>query len=284
MERLREELERPRYELVPMRGVEKQLEYLPESATVTVTCSPSRGLGPTLDLAEEMAAKGYDVIPHLSARMVKDEEHLEEILARASEANIRRAFVVSGDASQTVGPYAGSLDLLRAIRERDGEIELGVTGYPEGHPYIEDQKVITDLLEKQPYASYVVSQLCFDSGAVLRSIEAIREQGIELPVKVGIPGAVDKKKLLEISLKVGVGDSVRFVKKNVGTITSLLRPGGYEPTELVRELGPYLGDRYYKLSGFHIYTFNYLQRTERWRAQMLDKGELRTSQRRGSRV
>ena len=128
-------------------------------------------------------------------------------------------------------------------------------------------------MDKQPFASYVVTQLCFDADTILGWISGIRDRGIMLPVYVGVPGAVDRKKLLQISLKVGVGDSVRFLRKQSGLVGMLLKPGGYSPDELVERLAPYAGDEHYDIAGLHLYTFNQVENTEQWRQRMLGPQE-----------
>ena len=112
--------------------------------------------------------------------------------------------------------------------------------------------------------------MCFDAGAILGWIKDIRRRGIDLPVYVGLPGAVERKKLLGISLKIGVGDSARFLTRHTNVLAEFLRAGRYSPDRLVKGLAPYIGDRDYDIAGFHIYTFNQVQSTERWRQKMLD--------------
>src|SRR5215210_5989098 len=133
-----------------------------------------------------------------------------------------------------------------------------------------DEELDRALLDKQPFASYVVTQICFDADTILRWISGIRRKGIRLPVYVGLPGAVDRRKLLRVSLKVGVGDSVRFLRKQTGLVGMLLKPGGYSPDELVERLAPYAGDEHYDIVGLHLYTFNQVESTEQWRQRMLD--------------
>jgi methylenetetrahydrofolate reductase (NADPH) len=68
----------------------------------------------TLDVAEWLAAKGHDVVPHLSARMIRDRAHLVDVLARVRDAAVRRAFVVGGDGT-AIGEFQDGLTLLRAL-------------------------------------------------------------------------------------------------------------------------------------------------------------------------
>ena len=269
-------LERPRYEVLALPGTADQVgAELPTSVSVTVTASPRRGLEPTLALTEELARGGYSAVPHLAARMVSDERHLAEVLARLDEAGVRDAFVVAGDGERPVGAFFDSLQLLFAIERlnRSGVARrpesLGVSGYPEGHPHIGAEDLDRALLVKQPLSSYVVTQMCFDPGAVLGWIAHARQLGVRLPVQVGIAGAVDRLKLLRIAGRIGVGTSLRFLRKHQGG-TRLLRPGGYRPDRLLEELVGDPSPAAPTVAGLHVYTLGDVAATERWRREVLD--------------
>ena len=123
--------------------------------------------------------------------------------------------------------------------------------------------------KKAPYATFIVTQLCYNPEAVIEWIEKIRGRGIDLPVEVGIPGVMKYSRLLQISRKVGVGDSVKFLRKTTGVVDFVRQivgsRGTYKPDELVDGLGPYADDEEYRISGIHIYTFNQTTDTEDWR-------------------
>ncbi|PLS84033.1 MAG: methylenetetrahydrofolate reductase [Actinobacteria bacterium] len=263
-------LAHPRYEIVPIEGALYRAMHLPEGAEVSVTCSPTLGIGNTISLAEELLARGFRVVPHLAARLVEGEAHLREVLGRLEEGGLRDVFVVGGDSKTPAGPFASGLELLGAMTRLPSGIErVGVPAYPEGHPIVAREELMRALLAKQPFASYAVTQICFDPGTILRWLAEARERGLRLPVYVGVPGVVDRKKLFRISLKIGLGDSVRFLKKQTGLAGRLLRPGGYSPDALIEGLYPYVGDPDYGIRGFHINTFNHVRQTERWRLRML---------------
>jgi methylenetetrahydrofolate reductase (NADPH) len=265
-----EALVRPRFELMPMEGAIEWAAHLPEGAKVTVTCSPTRGIESTLLFGEELLARGFRIVPHIAARLVVDRAHLEEIVRRLDDLSVKEIFVIGGDAKKPAGPFSGAFDLLSTMADSGHDFEhVGVGGYPEGHPIIDDGTLRQALLDKRPFATYVVSQMCFDPGAILDWVADIRQRGIGLPVYVGLPGVVERKKLLQISLKIGVGDSARFLTKHTNLVTRFLKPGGYSPDELVKELAPYVGDQDYNIAGFHIYTFNQVDATEKWRREML---------------
>jgi methylenetetrahydrofolate reductase (NADPH) len=275
---LGEVLARPRYEMFPVEGIEDLVAGLPKEAKVTVTCSPTRGIESTLLLTERLVERGLRVVPHISARLVTDEAHLEEILRRLEGLGVREVFVVGGDAKKPVGPFSDAFELLCAMSEMGHDFEhVGIAGYPEGHPVIGDDNLRWALREKLPFATYIVSQMCFDPRVIVDWVVDIRRRGIQIPVIVGVPGVVDKKRLFQVSRKIGVGDSARFLRKHTNLVVSLLagffRSGGYNPDRLVKELAPYVGDQDYNIAGFHVYTFNQVESTEEWRHQMLRPDE-----------
>ncbi|MCI0543301.1 MAG: hypothetical protein L0Z49_02505, partial [Actinobacteria bacterium] len=42
--------------------------------------------------------------------------------------------------------------------------EIGIAGYPEGHPVISDERLRQALREKAELATYVVNRMCFSAG------------------------------------------------------------------------------------------------------------------------
>jgi methylenetetrahydrofolate reductase (NADPH) len=263
-------LAHPRFELMPVEGAEKQAAHLPTGAKVTVTCSPTLGLESTLLLVEKLSGMGFRAVPHISARFVSSEAHLEEIVRRLEANKVREVFVIGGDVKEPAGTFSGTFDLLSAMSELGhGFEEVGVAGYPEGHPFIGDRVLRQALLDKRRYATYVVTQMCFDPGAILNWVSGIRQQGIALPVYVGLPGVVAWRKLLRISLKIGVGDSARFLTRNANLLKKLFKPT-YSPDDLVGELAPYISDRDYNIRGIHFYTFNQTKELEEWRQPLLE--------------
>jgi methylenetetrahydrofolate reductase (NADPH) len=125
------------------------------------------------------------------------------------------------------------------------------------------------LKEKQPYASYMITQMCFDPEVIVEWLRRVRAEGVDLPVHVGIPGVAERAKLLKIALKIGVGQSRRFLKSNRGLVGRMMAPGGYSPDELLFALAPCFDTPPYRIEGVHFYSFNQIESTEKWRAEML---------------
>jgi methylenetetrahydrofolate reductase (NADPH) len=259
----------PKFELIPLSDAAEKAEQLPHASTVTVTASPSHGIEATLGLAEEVADRGHVVIPHLSAHMIRDRAHLGEVLDRCREAGFSRAFVVGGDAKDK-GEFHDGLMLLRAIDDAGHPFtEIGVPSYPEGHVDITDARLVEVLLEKQRYASYMTTQMCFNPGAIVTWIGAMRAAGVTLPVHLGTPGVAELTKLMTISARIGIADSARYLKKNKRMVGSLLTPGKFGPDSLLEGMGPALTDPGAELEALHLFTFNQVQATVDWQQRML---------------
>lgn len=269
IEAVRRTLQHPKYELIPLKNVLEQANYLPDGAVVSVTASPQKGMTATIDLTLELQDRGFDPIPHVSARLTSDRGELAAILKRLDDAGIRKAFVVGGDVEDH-GEFFDGLALLTAMDQiGHGLTEIGIPGYPEGHHIVDEPTITRALHDKLPYASYVTSQMCFTPGAIEDWVEGLRESGIGLGVHIGIPGVAELTKLISLSLRIGVGPSARFLSKNKALAGKLARPGGYSPDDLVLGLAPLLADPTANVLGFHVYTFNRVDSTEQWRHDML---------------
>ncbi len=266
---IRRALLNPKYELIPLKNVIEQSQFLPEGAVVSVTASPQKGMTETIDLTLELDERGFDAIPHLSARLTRDRSELETILKRLDDARIRKAFVVGGDA-EDAGEFFDGLSLLRAMEEiGHGLTEIGIPGYPEGHHIVDLPTITKALHDKAPYASYVTTQMCFVPDAIDEWVHGLRDSGVGLGVYIGIPGVAELTKLISLSMRIGVGPSARFLSKNKSLAGKLVRPGGYSPDDLILGLAPLLADPTANVHGFHVYTFNRVESTERWRHEML---------------
>ena len=266
-------LRRPRFEILPLDGIEEQvLAHLSTDVRVTVTASPRKGLEATLELSERLARAGYTVVPHLSARLVRDRAHLEEIVARVLAAGIRELFVPAGDAPEP-GEFGGAAELLEAMGPLRARFdEIGITGYPETHHLISDEETIQAMFAKAPMATCIISQICFDTDVIAAWIAEVRRRGTALPVWIGLPGNVEYAKLMRISMKIGLGESTRFLRLHRNWLSRLLTRQ-FKPDPLIRGLAPTLADPAANVGGFHMYTFNEVARTERWRRQALARAE-----------
>lgn len=261
----------PRFEVLPLPGITDAVrEFLPPQATVTVTASPRQGHEATVSTAIALAQQGRHVVPHLAARLIRDEAALRTTLDSLTTSGVTEAFVIGGDAVDPLGEYTSAVDLLPTITQMGHGLRIGIAGYPEPHPLIDDDVVIQAMWEKYPHASYVVSQMCFDASTLLTWVRRMRQRGVDLPVLVGVPGPTSVTTLLRVGTKVGVGESTRVLRKQRGVLRHLASPLPWRPTQLLQDLAPGFADPDDGLQGVHVYTFNAVGAAGRWWREMSD--------------
>jgi methylenetetrahydrofolate reductase (NADPH) len=265
-------LEHARYEVLPTATIiEKVLAAVPVDVTLTVTSSPTKGLDQTLALTEQLAGEGYDVVPHLAARMVHRRPELEEIVARLTTVGITKVFVPGGDA-EAADTYPDALALLEDLADLGRPFEhVGIAGYPESHPTIHDDLTIQSMWDKRRYATHVVSNLTFDPKIIRTWLGRMRLRGIAMPLLLGVPGPVDRAKLFAMATKIGVGDSTKFLTKHKGLMARLTMPGGFTGERFLEKCAPALSEPDALVEGLHVYTFNQVAETETWRRDLLDR-------------
>jgi methylenetetrahydrofolate reductase (NADPH) len=253
-------------EIFPSPGIEQRLDVLERGSYVAVTCSPTRGVDVTLDLCARLVGRGFRVVPHDAAKMVRDQGHLREIIRRLTDLGVESIFVPGGDAPQPLGKYHTALQLLRDIAAFDHRLRhIGVAAHPEGHPAVDSESLLQELAAKQPFANYLVTQMCFDAAALATWLRMIRDRGITMPAWLGLPGAFDRTALLATSLRIGVGASLRLLRDRGQLVRQLLGPKVYRPDEFLYELAPSLLEPALGIAGFHLFCFNRVEQSENWR-------------------
>jgi methylenetetrahydrofolate reductase (NADPH) len=252
-----------RFEVLPFTRTLEEAAQLPEKVRLTVTCSPKHGPDRSVEVAAGLRDLGHQVTVHVAARMVRDRDHLDTILAGMAEAGADDLFLIGGDADPPLGAYPSAIELLDVIATHPQRPRtVGIAGYPEGHPAIPDEALEQALAHKSRHADYVATQMCFDPEALVAWVVRQRENGLTLPVMIGVPGKVSRTKLLELSARIGVGPSLSFLRKQRG-IRALLSKGS-TADKLYGKLAPTVDDAQLNIAGFHIFTFNQLLETWRW--------------------
>ena len=273
MSSLRDLLSCPRYEVFPAKGTEQAVaEWVPAGMTVTVTASPVKGLDATIELAERLAAHGYRVVPHLAARSVASDAHLAGIVGRLKACDVDDVFVPGGDAPHPAGPFDSALPLLERLAAMGNPFSrVGITGYPESHPKIHDDITIQAMWDKRRYASYIVSNVCFDAARLGRWIQRIRARGVTLPLYVGLAAPAERTRLLRMAAVAGASESARFISRHPGWILRFWVPGGYSPDRLLDRAAAVVTAPEAGVAGLHLFTFNQVQQAEQWRRAALER-------------
>src|SRR4029078_1484455 len=262
-----------RYEVIPLKSMHDQIPHLPTGCSVSVTCSPTKGIEPTLEISAELQAAGHHAVPHIAARLVEGREHVEKIAARINEHGITEIFVVGGD-PDPVGPYADGLSLMKDLLPLCQTVRIvGVPSYPDHHTVIPDAALDEALLAKQALIKelglegFTSTQMCFNVKTIEQWLRRQRERGLTLPVHLGVPGAVDRTRLLSLGTRLGIGSSLRYLRKNSGAIMRIFSPSSYDPDKLITPLSRHADEL--GLGGLHLFTFTSIDSTVVWQQKAL---------------
>lgn len=244
-----------RIEIIPSAGIVDKVQALvPRTTTLTMTCLPHHGIERTARASVELAALGYEVIPHLAARSLQSRAELTGILRDFDVAGITEVFVIGGDRKNAAGPYESALPVLEDIAQyTGGMMRAGVAGYPEGHPSVAALDLVDALVAKQHLAAHVVTQMCFSAPKILDFAALLRREGVDLPVWAGVAGSVPRTKLVTLATQIGVGSSLKFLSRKGPLARKLLSGDRYSPASLVAGLQGQPG-----IAGIHLYSFNNL--------------------------
>ena len=164
---------------------------------------------------------------------------MSELLAGLrSEADMRRLLVIGGDVD-TSGVFADALAVIQKGRLREAGIEeIGIGGYPEGHPRIA-QGLLEAALDQKIAAAraaglrvFIVSQFSFSGDRILAWLRQLRACGIAVPVKVGLAGPASVTALLRYAKRCGVSASLRGLMS--GAAAGLIGNAG--PDRIVQTL------------------------------------------------
>jgi methylenetetrahydrofolate reductase (NADPH) len=194
---------------------------------------------------------------------------LRDFTGRLDDLGVTRLYVVGGDAPEPAGAYRSAAELLEDLASiHHGMTTIGVACYPEGHPAISDASLLEALQRKQPFASYMVSQLCFDHRAITGWLRKVRAAGIALPLHVGLAAPLKTRKLVDLSLRIGVGSSIRYLTKQHGFVGNVLRGRSYAPEQLLYQIGDDLSSDELAIERLHLFSFNQIAPTVDWQARI----------------
>lgn len=266
-------IEGARYELIPLKSIHAQIPHLPAGCSVSVTCSPTKGIEPTLELSAELNGAGHHAVPHISARLVEGREHVEKIAAQLNEHGITEIFVIAGD-PEPVGPYADALSFMRDLLPLCHTVHtVGIPAYPDHHTVIPDAALDEALMAKQALVrefgleGFASTQMCFNGKTIEEWLRRQRARGFVLPVHLGVPGAVDRTKLLSLGTRLGIGSSLRYLRKNSGAILRMFSPTSYDPNKLITPISRHADEL--NIAALHVFTFNSIKSTAAWQRKSL---------------
>ena len=223
------------------------LETIPSVNDVYITMLPGGDYKDTAYQAIELVKKGFNPVPHFPARSIYDEKELKDYVSRCKDGGVKQALIIGGG-REPVGKFDSSFQLLETGYFE--KMKIGIAGHPEGSPDISDKDLEKAMIDKKPYADYIVTQWLLDPQLI---IDFISKQSV--PVHVGITGPLKITSLIKFANIVGAKNSLNFLKSNFSKALDLLKPK--DPNDLIENLKS-------STENFHIYTFGGLKETNKW--------------------
>jgi methylenetetrahydrofolate reductase (NADPH) len=247
----------------------KQLEragklgtLLPAGTSVYVPFLPRATIADTARACARLTAQGLRPVPHVTARAVANRTKLTESLSRLAETGADSLLLIAGDRRRPAGPYKSTLEILdTGLLQQHGFRHIGVAGHPEGHPVAGAEVLLDALRRKSEYARetgsamWIVTQFAFSAQPVLSWLEHVRDEGIDLPVRVGLPGPAKVKTLLRYAVQCGVAASSHMLARRPGAVSRLL--GRWSPDEMLCALARYssMAPQAQRIAGIHAFPF-----------------------------
>jgi methylenetetrahydrofolate reductase (NADPH) len=244
---------------------------LPRGTAVNVTYLANEDRAARVKASSVVRAQGLRPVPHISARRLGSLSALEDFLSDLEAVNAAsEVFVIGGDPAEPDGPFTDALSLIETgIFGRYGVHNVGVAGYPEGHPHISDDALWSALnkklkaLDDQSIRSSITTQLSFDAVAVAAWITIVRESGIDVPIRIGVPGPAGIRRLIGYARRLGVRSSAGLAAKYGLSLGNLV--GTADPGPFIEELAALLTAAHGPVS-VHFYTFGGVVATAKWAA------------------
>ncbi|MFC6672745.1 hypothetical protein [Marinobacterium aestuariivivens] len=253
-----------------IRQVEMSAPQIPPGTSINIAFLGNENHDQRVNAARIIRACGFEPVPIISSRRLRSERDLDDLLDLFNDAASPSRFIfVGGDPSTPAGPYRDSLALLASgVLQRHSIRHVGIVGYPEGHPKIDTETLWQSLKWKHHFLRDrgctvdITTQFGFDTDAVVHWIQRLRDEGIDAPVRIGVPGPADAGKLLRYAKQFGVVTSTAIARRYGFSLTNLLRHSvsdRYWNDLATGMAGQNLGDIRY-----HLYPFGGMMEGVRW--------------------
>ena len=260
---------------------------VPEGTSVYVSAVPAQRAEEAVEHASRLRRGGFEPVPHLAVRMFASDGELDRLLGRlTAEAGVRQVLVIAGDRDPPAGSLRSALDVIDSgLLQRHGIREVGIAGYPEGHPRIPGHELDRALADKIAAAEatglrlHIVTQFCFDAAAIIGWIRKLRDFGYDVPVRIGLAGPTSLPTLMRYAGRCGVAASMQGLARHAGMMRHLFAMSA--PDAIVRTLAAEranLGD-----VRAHFFSFGGLGQTARW-ASAVELGRIALEAGQGFRV
>ncbi len=252
---------------------------LPISTRVYVNHSPRHALADALPALAALREAGLEPVPHIAARRVLSRAEVLAFLDCAGkESGVTKVFLVGGDDLQPRGPYDSGAALLRdEVFVRSGVREIGIPGYPEGHPQIASAILRQALQEKLSLAAaqglgiHMVTQFSFSPARVVEYCAGMARELPALPIYVGMAGPTNALALLRFAQRCGVSASLRALKEQGMATVRLVTHT--DPGEQLAAIARYCATHSAcNIVGVHLFSFGGTAPAAEWMAAAIAHG------------
>jgi methylenetetrahydrofolate reductase (NADPH) len=246
-------------------------EVLPRGADTYVPWIPGDSPERLIHAVVKLRALGFNPVPHIPVRQIKSEAELSEYLGVASYAGgVRQILLIAGDSGRPAGPFTAAGDVLETgLLTKNGITQVGFAGHPEGHPRV-DAKTLSEALKSKVELArasgltpHVVSQFCFKAEPILAWLRGLRQEGINVPARIGLAGPANVATLMRFALHCGIGNSLRTLgQRGAATACLFTEPN---PEQVVRAVAAaQAAEPELMVAGFHFFPFGGLERLRSW--------------------
>ena len=250
-------------------------DILPKSTRVYLAHLQDADITEMVPAAKKLNDEGFTVMPHIPARVIKNKAMLGDWLSMyQNEAGVDEALLIAGGSPKPIGDYDSSIKLIESgLFDLAGFKRLHIAGHPEGNKDIDPDGEIKNVSEalswKQEFSKRtdaemaIATQFCFDANVVKKWMDDIKDDGIDIPIHIGIAGPAKLQTILKFSIECGIGSSMKVLTKRAKDITKLLLP--YKPTQVLKDLAEYKAkDPRFNIEQVHFFPFGGIKQTSDW--------------------
>ncbi len=270
-------------EVVPNSAakIESFKEILPINTRVYIAHLETENIATMVATAKRINEEGFTVMPHIPARIIQNKTMLNDWISMYhNEAGVKEALLLAGGSTKPVGDYDSSMQLIESgLFDKAGFKRLHIAGHPEGNKDIDPDggmKNVSEALSwKQEFSNRtdadmaIATQFCFDADVVNKWAKNIQEDGIDIPIHIGIAGPAKLQTLLKFSVECGIGASMKILTKRAKDLTKLLLP--YKPTQMLTDLSEYKSkDPTLNIEQVHFFPIGGIKQTTDWLKEVLD--------------
>ncbi|MFL2520532.1 MAG: methylenetetrahydrofolate reductase [Alphaproteobacteria bacterium] len=245
-------------------------EFLNKKHSIYITFLPDEKSENVVETAKKLKLEGYDVIPHLPARTVKNNKVLEKYIGKlAEEAGCSKILIIGGGGNQA-GEISSTMDVLKTdLLSKFNFKSVGVAGHPEGSPDISKNALDLAIIEKNKFSlnvdfkMYLATQFFFEAKSLIEWEKHLNTINNKLDIHAGIPGPASIKTLINYARSCGIGNSLRFLTKQAFNLTKLATLN--TPDKLIYDLANYVEtNKSTNLKNIHFYAFGGMKKTSEW--------------------